>query len=112
MRSMNSAIVRAAGIFDDGFLGLARRIGVSAPSVHEWASGKRPTPPVRCALIEFVTRGKVTCEQIRSDVVWVRIPDAAWPHPGGRPAIDVCSKKLEWLWQLLELNEAVLAEAA
>lgn len=26
---------------------------------------------------------------MRPDVVWARVPDPGWPHPDGRPCIDV-----------------------
>lgn len=68
---------------------LSRRIGAHAPDVSRWASGERRVPPDRCPAIELATAGEVTCEELRPDVRWQRVPDADWPHPGGRPLIDV-----------------------
>ena len=42
-----------------------------------------------CALIERATAGVVTCKELRPDIRWRRVKDAAWPHPKGRPLIDV-----------------------
>ena len=28
---------------------------------------------------------------LRPDVRWARVPDAGWPHPDGRPCIDVAA---------------------
>ena len=39
--------------------------------------------------------GLVTAEQLRPDVRWVRIPDESWPHPAGRPLIDVAAPAAE-----------------
>ena len=69
---------------------VARMAGVAAPSVTAWRA--RGIPPDRCPAIERATAGKVTCEQLRPDVVWQRVADAAWPHPSGRPCIDVAAK--------------------
>jgi len=65
---------------------VARMLGIKPPSVIGW-SGRIPAE--RCPDIERGTGGRVTCEQQRPDVRWQRVPDAAWPHPGGRPCIDV-----------------------
>ena len=70
-----------------GTVCVARMAGVSAPSVTNWR--KRGIPPDRCPRIEKATAGRMTVEELRPDVCWVRVPDAEWPHPGGRPCIDV-----------------------
>ena len=33
-------------------------------------------------------------EELRPDVHWIRVPDPDWPHPQGRPAIDVAAPAL------------------
>jgi DNA-binding transcriptional regulator YdaS (Cro superfamily) len=69
---------------------IARAIGVHAVTLSQWVNGVKPVPADRCPAIERETRGGVTCEMLRPDVDWVRIPDAAWPwHTQGRPLIDV-----------------------
>ena len=65
---------------------VARMLGIKPPSVIGW-HGK--PPPDRCPDIERATEGSVTCEEIRPDVRWIRVPDAEWPHRAGRPCIDV-----------------------
>jgi DNA-binding transcriptional regulator YdaS (Cro superfamily) len=67
---------------------VARMLGIKAPSVIGWNG--RP-PPDRCPAIERATDGRVTCEELRPDVRWQRVPDATWPHVGGRPCIDVAA---------------------
>ena len=66
---------------------VARIVGVKAPSVIEWR--RRGIPPERCPAIERATQGAMHVETLRPDVRWSRIPDPAWPHPAGRPVIDV-----------------------
>ena len=65
--------------------------GVKSPSVSEWRH--RGIPAERCPALERGSAGKVTCEQLRPDVRWHRVPDALWPwHPQGRPLIDVAAQ--------------------
>ena len=46
-----------------------------------------------CAEIERATAGAVTCEELRPDLRWQRMPDAAWLwHPQGRPLLDVAAE--------------------
>lgn len=66
---------------------VARIVGVKAPSVIEWR--RRGIPPERCPAIERATHGAMHVETLRPDVRWSRIPDPTWPHPAGRPVIDV-----------------------
>lgn len=47
---------------------LAIALGLSAPTVNEWVTGKRPIPAVQCRPIERVTKGQVTAEQLRPDI--------------------------------------------
>lgn len=70
---------------------LARDVGVSPPLIWQWLSGQRPIPPDRCPAIERASGGKVSCEELRTDVRWLRVPDPDWPHPQGRPCIDVAA---------------------
>lgn len=66
---------------------LARITGCKPPSVTEWRS--RGIPPERCPAIERAKQGRWSCEQLRDDIVWRRIPDPNWPwHPAGRPVRD------------------------
>jgi DNA-binding transcriptional regulator YdaS (Cro superfamily) len=66
---------------------VARMVGCRVPSVIEWR--KRGIPADRCPAIERATSGAVTVEVLRPDAAWSRIPDPSWPHPAGRPVIDV-----------------------
>ena len=69
---------------------LAGLLDVTQPTISEWLRGERPIPADRCTEIEQATHGAVTCEELRSDVQWARIPDKSWPwHKKGRPVIDV-----------------------
>jgi DNA-binding transcriptional regulator YdaS (Cro superfamily) len=67
---------------------VARMLGIRAPSVIGW-QGR--VPAERCPDLERATDCRVTVEQLRPDVRWQRIHDPAWPHPGGRPCIDVAA---------------------
>lgn len=48
-------------------------------------------PAERCPDIERATDGQVLVDQLRPDVRWARVPDPDWPHPQGRPCIDVAA---------------------
>lgn len=73
---------------------LARLIGARPQEVWNWANG-RPIPPDRCSMVERVTGGRVSCESLRPDIAWQRVPDPEWPHPQGRPCIDVAAPRRE-----------------
>ena len=72
-------------------LAVAAAIGVNEQYLYQCLTRRRPTPPDRCPAIERATEGRVTCEELRPDVRWQRVPDPAWPHAGGRPCIDVAA---------------------
>ena len=84
---MSNPIRRASDALG-GQAALARALGVSPPTVNQWANGERPTPDDRCRQIEFATSGAVTVEELSPGVLWTRIPDPDWPHPDGRPLLD------------------------
>ena len=66
---------------------LADAIGRDIRTVWAWIN-RKSVPVDACPDIERATRGAVTCEDLRSDVSWTRVPDQEWPHPGGRPLVD------------------------
>ena len=67
---------------------VAQLLGIKPPSVSGW--GGR-IPGGRCVELERVTGGRVTVDKMRNDINWIRVPDAAWPHPDGRPCIDLAA---------------------
>lgn len=68
---------------------LAQAVGVTPSMVSQWSVGHRPVAAEKCVLIERATQGAHTVEALRPDVAWSRIADPSWPHPAGRPVIDV-----------------------
>lgn len=71
---------------------LARALGVSSVMVTQWAMGEKTIPAERCPDIERFSEGALTCEALRSDRRWCRIPDPDWPwHPEGKPLLDVAT---------------------
>lgn len=67
----------------------ARSLGLNEQYLYQVLTGRRRAPVERYPGIERALLGAVTCEQLRPDVRWIRLPDPSWPHPSGRPAIDV-----------------------
>ena len=66
-----------------GLTALARSIGVSAPTVHEWKTLKRPVPVGRCIAIEHATNGVVTRRDLRPDDwqnIWPELANRAQPN--------------------------------
>lgn len=57
--------------------------------VNQWVKDLRPIPTDQMAAIERGTVGKVNVERFGISTRWVRIPDPDWPHPEGRPLVDV-----------------------
>ena len=77
--------IKAAG----SIAALAERIGVTASAPSMWkARGEVPMP--HCAPIERETG--VACEELRPDLRWYRVKDKTWPHPSGRPLLDVAAE--------------------
>lgn len=69
---------------------IARQMEVHEQYLYLVLTRRRKAPMERCPDIERLTGGRETCEALRPDVCWVRLPDAAWPwHSNGRPLIDV-----------------------
>lgn len=77
--------------------GVAKRTA----QIYQWKvrrDGRMPSPET-CAVMERVTseharvtgvKARMTCEALRPDVAWRRIPDRSWPwHPKGKPFVDV-----------------------
>lgn len=76
MNAIQKAIELAGGIS-----ALASQLGISPPTVHQWASGKRPIPALRCPQIEQITKRVVTCEDLRPDVRWDVLRAKPAPQP-------------------------------
>jgi DNA-binding transcriptional regulator YdaS (Cro superfamily) len=72
---------------------LAKQLNVTPAAVNQWVSGGRPIPAEQCPAIEQATAGSVTCEELRPDEPWSRIPDETWPNPKGRPVLDFAAIK-------------------
>lgn len=70
---------------------LAALLGITPATVNQWVMGIKPVPQERAATIERLTDGSVTADILRPDVRWIRVPDVDWPHPSGRPCVDVAA---------------------
>lgn len=70
---------------------LAKLLEVPPALISQWTADEKPrqVPAPRCVAIELATDGTVTCEEMRPDVLWVRMRDRKWPHPKGRPLVDL-----------------------
>jgi DNA-binding transcriptional regulator YdaS (Cro superfamily) len=62
-------------------LALAQSIGVTAPVVSDWSTGKKAVPIGRCVAIERATDGAVTRRDLRPHD-WQEI----WPELAASPA--------------------------
>jgi len=49
---------------------LAKAIGVTPGAVSQWVSGATEISAERCMEIEELTKGLVTCEELRPDAKW------------------------------------------
>lgn len=68
----------------------AQRCGTSLGHIRNtfYDKNKQLAPAIIVAA-ERESGGKVTCEEARRDLTWVRVPDRSWPHKKGRPTLDV-----------------------
>lgn len=69
----------------------AAALGLHEQYLYQCLTGRKTAPPERCPEIERELYPQATCEQLNPKVRWVRVPDPDWPHPGGRPCIDVAA---------------------
>lgn len=53
-----------------GLVWLAKEIGVRPPVAFRWVHNQSQVPAERCPEIERITKGAVTCEELRPDVNW------------------------------------------
>lgn len=77
-----------------GQTGLAESLGGGVKQQHVWNWLNRAdgaVPSEHCPGIERACCGQVTVEELRADIVWTRVRDKDWPHPKGRPCIDVAA---------------------
>lgn len=56
---------------------LARSLKVTPPTVNQWIKGIRPIPLITCVVIENITDGKVTRQELRPNDFWKIWPDLA-----------------------------------
>ena len=73
---------------------LAGAVNCNPDQIRHWRhgyEGRRPGPEY-CAAIEKATQGAVTCEALRPDLTWHRVPDKTWPGRRGRPLHDVTAQ--------------------
>lgn len=71
--------VRAAAAIVGSQRALADALGVTPPTVNEWCTGEKPVPPAKAPLIEALTAGRVTCEQVCPKVPWHLVRGTAAP---------------------------------
>lgn len=48
----------------------AKLLGVSQGLIYQWIAGKRPISAEQCPVIERITGGAVTCEELNAKVDW------------------------------------------
>lgn len=61
---------------------LAKLLGVHPSLITLWARGRRRITLARCYHIEEVTKGILTCEMLRPDLIWKRWSKS--PGPDGK----------------------------
>ena len=73
---------------------LAGAVNCNPDQIRHWRHGYEGRRPGReyCAAIEKATQGAVTCEALRPDLTWHRVPDKTWPGRRGRPLHDVTAQ--------------------
>lgn len=85
-------VVRILG----GHKGVADALGYpDLRNVWPWTkTGGRPLPPEKAPALERATGLKgemVTVDDLCPAAKWVRVVDPDWPHPEGRPCLDLAA---------------------
>ena len=66
----------------------ALELGLHEQYLYQVLTRRRQLPGDKCPDVERVLG--IPCEQLRPDIRWHRVADAAWLwHPAGRPCIDL-----------------------
>lgn len=74
-----------------GTVAAAKKLNLNSyQALQQW--GANGVPAKHRAALEHATGGAVTVEDFGNDAVWHRIKDKAWPHPNGRPLLDVAAE--------------------
>lgn len=80
--------------FPGGRAAFCEGVGTYGSDLSRWVNGVVQVPAAKCPVIERVSKGKVTCEELRPDIKWVRLADGKWPwHRKGRPAVDLTRQR-------------------
>ena len=87
MRTENTIFRRACASVGSQ-VAMGRILRLSPCMVNQIVSGTRPLPAKYCAVIERETGGQFLAQDLRPDKTWIRVPDANWPHPQGRPIAE------------------------
>ena len=91
---------------DDGWFNATQAADQMGRRVDHWLA-KQETKDYIAALVEITNTpfpgylktkrgaagGAVTVEELNPNLPWSRIPDKSWPHPKGRPVVDVSLAK-------------------
>lgn len=70
---------------------VAQAVGLHEQYLYQCFTRRRRLPPEHAPAIERASGGSVTVEMLCPDVIWLRVADASWPNPCGRPCIDFAS---------------------
>lgn len=62
----------------------AKRLGVTQGLVHQWIAGKRPVSAEQCPVIERITNGAVTCEELNDKVDWAYVRQSGSEDAGSQ----------------------------
>jgi DNA-binding transcriptional regulator YdaS (Cro superfamily) len=73
---------------------IAGKVGLNEQYLYQCFTGRRELAAERCVDVERASGGAVCVESLRPDVRWVRLPDTNWPHPCGRPCVDIAGERL------------------
>lgn len=49
---------------------LAKKLGIQPTNIYVWLKKRTPINAVRCAQIELLTGGVVTCEELNPEIDW------------------------------------------
>jgi DNA-binding transcriptional regulator YdaS (Cro superfamily) len=86
MDALNKAISLAGSHAE-----LTAGIGAKPNAARMWLARGNVPAEQRVAIERFL-KGKVAVEEFGDDVRWTRVKDRSWPHPKGRPLLDVAKE--------------------
>jgi hypothetical protein len=91
---------------------MALELKVHRTMVDAVCRGEKRCPEAWCLIVERITTGGIQAQELRPDLVWVRVPCDEWPNPAGKPMLDLYPARINHPSGLAPMGDAVSPPAS